>query len=166
MTRTLFVLRHAAARAAVGGDDFGRPLSGQGAADAQEVGRTMRARDWIPGLVLASPAARARATAQAVVAILAAGGTPVPVEYDERLYNASPDTLLHVLAGTGPDVERLLLVGHNPGLAELVEYLAGAAARRADGRLLATASLARLLPRTGWQGLGAGSAVLADLLHV
>lgn len=166
MTRALFILRHAEAQAAVDGDDFGRRLTGRGAGAAEEVGRVMVARHWIPELVLASPASRARETVEAVTgALAAAGDAPVPVEYDTRLYNASVDTLVHVISGISPDTRRILLVGHNPGLADLVEFLSGPVRRRADGRLLATASLARLIPHAGWQELGARTAALADLVH-
>ena len=165
MTRALLVLRHAEARAAVGGDAFLRPLTADGVAAARQVGREMRTRGWIPDVVLSSTATRARQTAEAIVTALAAAGAPLALDDNDRLYNASVETLLDALAGCDPDARRILIVGHNPGLAELVECLTGPVARRSDGRLLATASLAHLLPHAGWQELGPRTAALADLIH-
>ncbi len=51
------------------------------------------------------------------------GKRRTPVEFDERIYEASPQTLLAVIKETGPEVRTLLMVGHNPGLQELAALL-------------------------------------------
>lgn len=76
--------------------------------------------------------------------VLAATGTNnIKINYVESLYLASLDTLLDVLSNTPDSVQRLLLVGHNPGLEELVSYLSNQPIPMTDkGKLLTTTNLA------------------------
>jgi len=114
--KSLTLLRHAKS----GWDDpvsrdFDRPLNPRGRRAARTVGLEMKAQGLAFDLVLASPARRVIET---LAEVGAAYGALEP-EYDERLYLASTATLLEIVRGTPDQVERLLLVGHNPGLEEL-----------------------------------------------
>ena len=162
--RQLLVLRHAKAeRDSSTGLDFDRPLAERGRQDAREVGRVMRDRGLNPDAVIASPAQRVVET----LAALAAGYGPLGVEYDRRIYNALPETLLDVVRGTDDGVQTLLLVGHNPGLPLLVLELA-----RGDGVLRArieqgfsTATLAAVeLPARSWSGVDPATGEIVDLI--
>ena len=95
--------------------DFDRPLNPRGRRAARTVGREMKAQGLAFDLVLASPARRVIETLEEV----AAAYGPIGAEYDQRLYLASTPTLLEIVRGAPDHVERLLLVGHNPGLEEL-----------------------------------------------
>jgi len=167
--RTLLIMRHAKAEPAGDGvDDFARALAGRGAKDAARVGREMRERGWIPDLVLCSPAARTRATLEALLPELGAGhlAAPEAVRYEDRLYNASPDTLRQVIAAVAAKTRRLLIVGHNPGLEILVEGLASEPPpRKSNGKLMTTATLACLETDATWRELREGGARLAGLLR-
>jgi phosphohistidine phosphatase len=94
--------------------DFDRPLNPRGRRAARTVAREMKAQGLAFDLVLASPARRVIETLEEVTA----GYGPIEPRFDERLYLAGTATLLEVVR-EAPDVERLLLVGHNPGLEEL-----------------------------------------------
>src|SRR5258708_2397719 len=109
----LLVLRHAKAeRDSATGRDFDRPLAERGLMDAANVGRVMRERGLCPDAIIASPAKRVVET----LAALADGYGPVEPNYDQRIYNASPETLLDVIRRADDSAQTLLLVGHNPGL--------------------------------------------------
>ncbi|MFE1442541.1 SixA phosphatase family protein [Streptomyces sp. NPDC058739] len=120
--RRLVVLRHAKSAWPEGVPDHERPLAGRGRRDAPEAGRALAEADCVPDLAVCSTAVRARRTWELASAEWA---TPPPVRYDERVYAAEVPDLLTVARGTPPAVQTLLLIGHNPGLEELVLTLAG-----------------------------------------
>jgi phosphohistidine phosphatase len=165
MKRRLLVLRHAKSDRGAGAlDDFDRPLSKRGKKDAPRVGEWLKAQGLAPDCILSSPAVRARDTCRAVVDAL--GIAREGVVFDDRLYLAPPETLLEVLATAPAKAGTVLLVGHNPGLDGLVEYLAAdPPARTASGKLMTTAALAWFETDDPWQRLGAGGAVLVALVR-
>ncbi len=115
----LILLRHAHAEAAVAGQaDLDRPLSAHGQAEAEAAGRWLREHHLVPDRVLCSPARRTRETLEAV---LAQTGY-VEQRLEERIYEATPGSLIGVIEPHA-EVERLMVVGHNPGLESLVALL-------------------------------------------
>ena len=117
--RELILLRHAHAEPqALGQHDLDRPLSAVGQAEAEAAGRWLRDHQLVPDRVLCSPARRTRETLEAVLA--QTGYAEQRLE--ERIYEAAPGTLAG-LVEEQEGVERLLLVGHNPGLEQLVALL-------------------------------------------
>lgn len=120
--RRLVVLRHAKSARPEGVFDHRRPLAPRGLRDAPAAGRALAEADCLPDLALCSTAVRARQTWELASA---QWGTPPPVRFDPRLYDAVASELLDVVHEVPPEVETLLLVGHNPGLEELVLQLAG-----------------------------------------
>ncbi|HEX9965584.1 MAG TPA: histidine phosphatase family protein [Allosphingosinicella sp.] len=114
--KSLTLLRHAKS----GWDDpvsrdFDRPLNPRGRKAARTVGREMKAQGLAFDLVLASPARRVMETIEEVAAAFG----HLHEDYDQRLYLAPTATLLEIVRSTADDIERLLLIGHNPGLEEL-----------------------------------------------
>lgn len=121
--KTLLLMRHAKSSwSEAGVDDHERPLNRRGERDAPRMGRWLADQDLLPGLVIASTARRAVQTASAVCQ--GAGLSDDVVEYS-RLYHASPAAWASVVQRIADGVERLLAIGHNPGLEELVEALHG-----------------------------------------
>ncbi len=120
--RTLIVVRHAKSEWSTGEPDEARPLASRGRRDAPEIG-TWLAENIDPiDLVVCSPATRARQTWQLASANL----DPKPaVRQDERVYGAGPTELTTVLTELPDELGTVALVGHNPGLADLVEFLSG-----------------------------------------
>ena len=113
-------MRHAKAEPDAGDGDESRPLTKRGRRAALRVGELLS--DRLPELVLSSPSVRTRETVERFKQ--GAGSLP-RVAYVPELYLASPSTLMGVLATHGGDAERVMLVGHNPGLEELVTRLSG-----------------------------------------
>ncbi len=117
--RELILLRHAHAEPAENGlADIDRPLSPHGLAEAEAAGRWLLEQRLVPDRVLCSPARRTRETLEAVLGLTGY----VEQRLDERVYDATPGTLA-ALVDEQRDVERLLLVGHNPGLEQLVALM-------------------------------------------
>lgn len=116
--RELILLRHAhALPAAAGQDDRERPLSDEGQREALEAGRWLKEHGSIPGQVLCSPARRTLQTLAGVEKTLG----PLPVSRVDAIYEATPGDLLGLI--DVDQAQRLLLVGHNPGLEQLLALL-------------------------------------------
>jgi phosphohistidine phosphatase SixA len=117
--RELILLRHAHAEpASAGQSDLDRPLSPEGLAEAEAAGRWLAEHKLIPDRVLCSPARRTRETLESV---LGAVGY-VDQRLDPGIYEGSSGTLAE-LADDHRDADRLLLVGHNPGLEHLAALM-------------------------------------------
>lgn len=117
--RELILLRHAHAEPAMPGQaDFDRPLSSLGLAEAAAAARWLRERALLPDCVLCSPARRTRETLDAVLA----DDAGIDRRLEPSIYEATPGTLAGLL-DTHVGVERLLLVGHNPGLEQLLALM-------------------------------------------
>ena len=144
--KTLLVLRHAKSSwddAAL--DDHERPLNKRGRRDAPRMGALVREHGLIPDVVISSDAVRARLTAEAVVEEARCAGE---ILLDQRLYMAGPADVLSLLRTVGEKAETVMIVGHNPGLEELVAQLTG------DWQDLPTAALAQIvLPIDQWRDL-------------
>jgi len=101
--------------------DFDRGLNGRGEKGAHLMGDHIRAHGIEWDLVIASPAVRVKDT-------LKIGVPEMTVIYDDRLYLASPDTIIevvqthaaHFAEEHGEDAETILVSGHNPGLQETI----------------------------------------------
>lgn len=121
----LYLLRHAAAGwAGPGMRDFDRPLTEKGRADAAAVGRQMREHGYLPDLVLLSSAERTRETWSCVAPALGANDGGIREIVSETLYNGDADAYLASIR-EAPPAGSILLVGHNPMMAELASSLAG-----------------------------------------
>ena len=118
--RTLFILRHAKAANPDDVRDEDRPLTGRGRRAALRVGELLS--DRLPGRVLSSSSLRTRET---VDGFKKGGGYFGPIEYLAELYLAEPRAVVTAIAAHGGDAARLLVVGHNPGLENLVTALSG-----------------------------------------
>ncbi len=117
--RELILLRHAHAEPAQAGQsDLDRPLSPDGHAEVEAAARWLAGRRLAPDCVVCSPARRTRETLETVLSVLGY----VDQRLDERIYEATPGTLAALLDGYR-EVDRLLMVGHNPGLERLVALL-------------------------------------------
>ncbi|MEU7470601.1 histidine phosphatase family protein [Streptomyces sp. NPDC044984] len=162
--RRLVVLRHAKSARPEGVTDHERPLAPRGGRDAPAAGRALAEADCLPGLALCSTAVRARRTWELVAA---QWGTPPPVRHDPRLYHAGVPELLDVVRETPAEVETLLLIGHNPGLEDLVLTLAGDGLDDTLDRVRAkfpTSAIAVLSWRgAAWRDLAPGAALLTSL---
>jgi phosphohistidine phosphatase len=145
--RRLMLLRHAKTENdAPSGKDQDRRLDDRGRLDAAEIGGWIARHPPFPDLVLVSPAVRSQQTWDIAWDVMRGTVPPPKLEYPAGLYGADPSALLQIIhAASADDPQRLLLVGHNPGLHELAFVLTGsgnAAARRALADNLPTSGLA------------------------
>ncbi|HEY0178122.1 MAG TPA: histidine phosphatase family protein [Dokdonella sp.] len=117
--REMILLRHAHADPVMSGqDDIARVLSLRGEAEADAAGAWLKQHAAAPDRVLCSPSARTRETCERVLAAIGYADLRV----DARIYAATPATLIRVM-DEHADASSLLLVGHNPGLENLVALL-------------------------------------------
>jgi phosphohistidine phosphatase len=135
--KTLLILRHAKSS---WGDpslaDHDRPLNARGKRDAPRMGQLLVDQDLTPDLIVSSTAKRARKTAAKVAE---ACGCKQEVELNGRLYHAYTEDYVHVLRKVDDQHQRVLVVGHNPGLEELVSTLSG------EYQTMPTAALAHVV---------------------
>jgi phosphohistidine phosphatase len=129
---TLLLLRHAKSAWPPGVEDRQRPLTRRGERACQTIGRFLAANNLLPDRVVASPAVRATETARLV---LRAAGSLVPVATDERVYDDDVIAAVAESALAG-GVERLLVVGHEPGVMGAVTMLSGAVVALPTGTLV------------------------------
>ncbi len=143
--RTLLIMRHGKSSwkdPALA--DSERPLKKRGRKDSKSMGKLLDNKKFKPDLILCSTALRAKQTAEIVVDELGFEGQ---VEYMDALYMAEPDVILRVLQHL-TDVERVMIIGHNPGLEGLTQRLTDKITS------LPTASVVRIkLPINNWQEL-------------
>ena len=134
--RELLLLRHAEAMSAgPDGRDVERPLSVHGEHQARAAGAWL-AGQAAPDAMLCSPARRAQMTFDALAKSLSVRG---PL-FLPGIYGATPGDLLTLIEAHAPDAHRILLIGHNPGLEQLLALLTEG--RSAEARGLSPATLA------------------------
>ncbi len=135
--KILFVLRHAKSSWKDSTlQDFERPLNGRGRRAAELISEFIKKKEIKPDLILCSPAVRARETIEIV---LKAARLKVELRYDQRIYEAGPVRLLEVISQIEDDKDAVMLVGHNPGLEELVQVVTDQTGR------IGTANLAKIV---------------------
>jgi len=141
--KTLLILRHAKSSwSNPGSADIERPLNRRGKRDAPRMGMLLREEDLIPDIILCSPAKRAHKTAQSVS--LECGYEGI-IEIQEEFYPGDPDSFIEILAAIPDQIDSALIVGHNPGLEELLDVLTGESAK------MQTSALAKIsLPIDRW----------------
>jgi phosphohistidine phosphatase len=156
--KTLYLLRHAKSSWKDAGlADFDRPLNERGRRAAPFMGRLMRDRGADVDLIISSPAKRARKTAKL---FLEAGGFETDVLNDERIYEASPSTLMYVAGEIDDRFSSVVLVGHNPGMEGLIRALTG------QSEPMPTAAIAIIkLAIDSWKDIAAGVGVLATVIR-
>jgi phosphohistidine phosphatase len=121
--KTLLLLRHAKSEhLRPGMSDFDRALNERGRTQAQALGRYLKKQNRKIDLVLCSTAARARETTELVQE---AAALSAEVRYEQTMYDANPLELLELVAEIEDHVSVALVVGHNPGMEQLLHLLTG-----------------------------------------
>jgi phosphohistidine phosphatase len=157
MGKTLLLLRHGKSDWHEGEADFDRRLAKRGRQSAALMGEYLEEHDLMPDAIVTSPAVRAISTAEIIQEAL----DDIELVEDERIYEASLESLLEVVQGLSDEYSRVLLVGHNPGFEELSDALSG----RTDS-VLKTCSLSILDCGDGpWSEMGEDSCELVEIVH-
>jgi phosphohistidine phosphatase len=161
--RTLLLVRHAKSARPQGVADHERPLAPRGEREAKLAGDWLRANAPAVDAVLCSTATRTRQT-------LARTRIDAPVNYLDRLYDATPGAIIEEINKVGPDVETLLVIGHEPTMSSVALGLATAegsnttAAERISTKF-PTSAIAVLRTAEPWDQLALSGAALVGF-HV
>ena len=144
--KTLLLLRHAKSSWNQPElNDHDRPLNKRGKKEAPKVGNCLKANNLVPVLILSSPARRAHETAQAAAE---ESGFEGQLDQYQDLYMSDTACYLDILQSLPDTANRVLVVGHNPDLDELLTLLTDV------NQHMTTAALAQIiLPISSWQEL-------------
>jgi phosphohistidine phosphatase len=161
--RSLILLRHAKSTYPDGAVDHDRPLAPRGIREAGLAGDWLRENLPTIDQVLCSTAVRARETWTRT-------GVDAPVRYVERLYGASPTTVIGEINAIADDITTLLVVGHEPAISAVAMGLSGAdgaksAAAESISAKFPTSGIALLHVAGRWNDLKSDGAALVDF-HV
>jgi phosphohistidine phosphatase len=119
--KTLLLLRHAKSSWDEPSlRDFDRPLAPRGKRDAPRIGKALSERGPLPDLAISSPAARTRAT---IKAVMASARLEAELQVEECVYGASSAELIKLIRRLPGEKACVMIVGHNPGLEDLVARL-------------------------------------------
>ena len=140
----LIIMRHGKSDWSEAGQaDFDRPLARRGARDVPRMAAWLAENGLVPDRIIASPALRARQTAEAVA--MEIGFNAGNITWDERIYANSLTDLLAVVSDGCSNAACVMIIGHNPGLDALLEHLSATPpSLNEEGKLLTTAALAVL----------------------
>jgi len=151
--RTLYLLRHAKSSwkdASLA--DFDRPLKGRGREAAELMGRFLGSKKTGVSVLVSSPSVR---TTQTVEILLRHASLAVEPEFDRRIYEASLSALVQVAREIPNETKAAMLVGHNPGMEELLAFLTH------ENRHMPTCALAKIrIDGASWSELGRGAGEL------
>lgn len=146
LVKTLLVFRHAkSSRKDDALDDHDRPLNKRGKETAPRMGQWIAEQQAVPELILSSTAKRAKSTVKRAAKAMGYEGK---IRYDKSLYLAPPSAYLQAVQTYAKAQTRVMIVGHNPGLEELVQAMTG------TEQVFPTAALAEIsLEIESWQDL-------------
>ncbi|MCK5870532.1 phosphohistidine phosphatase [Methylococcaceae bacterium CS1] len=151
VNKELLLLRHGKSDWNTDTSDFNRPLNKRGKRATLQIGKWLAEQKLAPDLIISSPAIRALTTAEIVCSAM--NLSEDTIQTDNIIYQASLSDLRQVLLHIPASVQRLLLVGHNPGFESLLSYLAPNTPIPEDGNLMPTATLAYLQLDPQWSFL-------------
>ncbi len=155
---TLYLLRHA--KSSWDNEsklDFERPLANRGRKAAALIGELIQEKGIDFDLVLVSTAVRTRETIELIKERAKFRGE---IRYDERIYEATVSQLLEIISQIDNDRQNLLLVGHNPGIEELLALLTG------EQQSMTTANFAKIkIEATKWSASLANKGTLEWIIR-
>jgi len=163
MKRELILMRHGKSDWSQPLSDYKRPIKKRGFRESARVGAWLKEQDLVPELILSSPAERARETAETV-----AEGMDYNAEnifWNESVYMADVSELLDAIASIPDECHRLMVVGHNPGLEDLLFYLTQDLDIPDDGKVMPTATIAVLETDQDWNDLEHGTCRLGVIVR-
>jgi len=154
MVKKLILVRHAQATSPNNSiKDIERELTAQGYRDAPRIGRALYEEQQLPDIILSSTARRAQNTAELIAEQLKFERHRIIL--NDNLYNASVRTLLTEINSVSPETNCLMLIGHNPAISYLAEYLSG----QEIGTMEAGGVVLLSLDISTWQEASQGNAV-------
>jgi phosphohistidine phosphatase len=163
MNKELLILRHGKSSWDVDCDDFDRPLVERGKRGAELLGVWLQQQNLFPDFVLSSPAVRALDTAERCCKAM--GISDRHIYQEPRIYEANAATLKAILNECPHQAQRVMIVGHNPGLEHLLQDLVNQPLAEAEnGKLLPTATVAHLTLSEHWSQTSSGCGQLNSMI--
>ena len=101
-------------------EDYDRPLNKRGRSEAIKMGKYFKEMDILPNLIITSSALRAIETTKYVCKH---AGYESLIEVDSSLYGSDIDNYISVISAAFKTRDRVLIIGHNPALEELVSLI-------------------------------------------
>jgi phosphohistidine phosphatase len=151
MKKELILMRHGKSDWSQPVSDFNRPIKKRGLKEAARVGQWLDEQGLAPDLIISSPAQRARQTAVTVSEVM--DYTEDNIFFCEPVYMADVSELLDAIAMAPDECQRLMVVGHNPGMEDLLFYLTEEIDEPDDGKVMPTATIAVLETESSWSAL-------------
>ena len=131
--------------------DYLRPIKKRGFLESSKIGNWLQDQGLVPQLIISSPAQRARETAETLAQQM--NYSIEKISWNESVYMADVSELLDAIATTPEQCQRLMVVGHNPGLEDLLFYLTEEIDIPEDGKVMPTATVAVLETDLAWSAL-------------
>ncbi len=165
MKRSLLIMRHGKSDWNTDSQsDFERPLAKRGQKAVKRIGKWLIQQELTPDYIISSPANRAQQTAIGICRKLKLAESSIT--WEPRIYGADMQTLLDVLVACPPEKQKVMLIGHNPGLEMLLRYLAGETFETSqDHNPMPTAALASLDMPDNWESLDTGAGKLISIIY-
>jgi phosphohistidine phosphatase len=149
--KKLLLIRHAKAEKDTSVKDIERPLKYIGIQDAAFMAERLKDGSHVPQIIITSPALRTKTTAEIFADHLL---LPDP-EIKKAIYEAGQQTLLRVVNQLPVKYDFIALVGHNPGISQLLYYLTG------EEREVHTSTVAEIdFDTDNWASIGGDSGEL------
>ena len=137
----LMLMRHAKSDWHSHTSDIDRPLNSRGRDDAVAMGAFLANKDLVPNKMIISPAKRTQQTAELLLKSLPVDKQQVLIDRD--LYLADMESISELIELYATDQQRMLVLAHNPGMDDMVSYLAdNAPSLSANGKLMTTCAVA------------------------
>ena len=155
--RILYLLRHAKASSSHGSwTDFDRPLLDRGRKVAEQMGLFLASKKATVSTLIVSPAVRSRETSEI---FRQHAGLEVAPRFDPRIYDASLAKLVQVVSEIDDEKQSAMLVGHNPGMEEILAFVAR------ESRHMRSGAMAKIdLDCVSWKEVGRGTGRLDWLI--
>ncbi len=158
MSKKLFILRHAHTEPfSQNGKDFARALTIDGFNDADKMGKRIASQAFTIDHVICSTATRTQQTLETIWPYF--GETAPQSSHEDSAYLASHEDLLSFIQELPDEYDSVMIIGHNPGLHQLVQILSGAALTQ-----FSPCTLAVLETAGSWGKIEANSMKLAELI--
>lgn len=139
--------------------DFDRPLSERGRRNAKKMATWIQQNHYQPDYILCSAAKRTQQTLRRLCQ-----ECDTRLQISDALYHADLSQILHQLAQVPTQYKRVMLIGHNPDLEHLIEYLIGQPLHLApDAKLFPTAAIAKFIMPADWTQLERGDGKLVAI---
>lgn len=143
--------------------DYQRPIKQRGLRESARIGVWLNEQGLVPELLVSSPAQRAKETSETVASNM--NYSEENISWNESVYMADVSELLEVIAATPDECERLMLVGHNPGMEDLLFYLTEEVDIPDNGKVMPTATIAVLETERSWTELEHASCKLTVIVR-